>query len=549
MRFERPWTTALVVGVISLTSGGWLLNQGTGVGVVESERLLEEVHRLISDRFVDEIAPSDLYQMAIDGMLREIGDPHTSFLDRDDWEDIRYSTTGNYGGLGIRIDDKRGWITVVSVLPNTPAEREGLVIGDRIIEVEGESAQDWTPDKAVQVLRGPKGSPVNITIARIGVDQPLRFRIVRDEIHVIQVQSFPLENGVGYVRLNGFSREAQEELVEAIDALLEEGTESLVLDLRLNPGGLLEEGIAVTDLFLERGLEVVETRSRLPDQNYTYRAPSVQRYEGIPLVVLVNEWSASASEIVAGALQDHDRALIVGTMTFGKGSVQTLYGLSGGNHIKITTARWYTPTGRSIQRDFDHEDAMRDLVSSAVSVSGAPVAVPVPEEEEREVFHTDAGRVVYGGGGITPDVVITPDTLTTDEQTFRSEVVKSGVIPRDAAFRWAVKWAQDNPGVREGFRVSRAMRDAYFNHLTEEGATVERDLFDRSLGYVDYLLGVEVAGAALGELAQQERRLVRDTQVSEALRLLSQADTPEALLSLAMQTDPGDAVASPPDSR
>jgi carboxyl-terminal processing protease len=176
MRFERPWTTALVVGVISLTSGGWLLNQGPGVNVVESERLLDEVHRLISDRFVDEIEPSDLYQMAIDGMLREIGDPYTSFLDRDAWEDIRYSTTGNYGGLGIRIDEKRGWITVVAVLPGTPAEREGLVIGDRIIEVEGESAENWTPDKAVQVLRGPKGSPVNIGIARVGLDQPLRFR-------------------------------------------------------------------------------------------------------------------------------------------------------------------------------------------------------------------------------------------------------------------------------------------------------------------------------------------------------------------------------------
>ena len=548
MRFERPWTTALVVGVISLTSGGWLLNQGTGVNVVGSERLLEEVHRLISDRFVDEIDPSDLYQMAIDGMLREIGDPYTSFLDRDAWEDIRYSTTGNYGGLGIRIDEKRGWITVVAVLPGTPAEREGLVTGDRIIEVEGESAENWTPDKAVQVLRGPKGSPVNIGIARVGLDQPLRFRIVRDEIHVVQVQSFQLEDGVGYVKLNGFSREAQEELVEAIDALVAQGSKSIVLDLRVNPGGLLEEGIAVTDLFLDRGLEVVQTRSRLPDQNYTYRAPSPQRYEGMPLVVLVNEWSASASEIVAGALQDHDRALIVGTMTFGKGSVQTLYGLSGGNHIKITTARWYTPAGRSIQRDFDHDGAMRDLVANAVTVSGEPVAVPEPDDTEREVFRTDGGRSVYGGGGITPDVVVMPDTLTAYEQAFRREVVTAGVVPRDAAFRWAVKWAQDHPNLRKGFRVTETMRDGYFDQLVEEGATLERDLFDRSAGYVDWLLGVHVAGAALGEVAQQEARLVRDSQVREALRLLGQADTPEALLSLVATEMDQRAVASPPES-
>jgi carboxyl-terminal processing protease len=548
MRFERPWTTALVVGVISLTSGGWLLNQGPGVNVVESERLLNEVHRLITDRFVDEIEPSDLYQMAIDGMLREIGDPHTSFLDRDAWEDIRYSTTGNYGGLGIRIDEKRGWITVVSVLPGTPAEQEGLVIGDRIIEVEGESAENWTPDKAVQVLRGPKGSPVNIGIAREGVDRPLRFRIVRDEIHVVQVQSFPLEDGVGYVKLNGFSREAQEELVDAIDALLAGGSQSIVLDLRLNPGGLLEEGISVTDLFLDRGMEVVETRSRLADQNYTYRAPSAQRYEGVPLVVLVNEWSASASEIVAGALQDHDRALIVGTMTYGKGSVQTVYGLSGGNHIKITTARWYTPVGRSIQKDFDHDGTMRGLVASAVTVSGEPVAVTEPDDTEREIFQTDAGRSVYGGGGITPDVVVMPDTLTTQEQEFRRVVVTAGVIPRDAAFRWAVTWAKDHPDLRKGFRVTEAMRKGYFDQIIEEGAAVDRDLFDRSVGYVNWLLGVEVAGAALGEVAQQEARLVRDTQVGEALRLLRQADTPEALLSLVAAEMEQEAVATPPES-
>jgi carboxyl-terminal processing protease len=548
MRFERPWTTALVVGVISLTSGGWLLNQGTGVNVVESERLLDEVHRLISDRFVDQIEPGDLYQMAIDGMLREIGDPYTSFLDRDAWEDIRYSTTGNYGGLGIRIGEKNGWITVVAVLPGTPAEREGLVVGDRIIEVEGESAENWTPDKAVQILRGPKGSPVNIGIARVGLDQPLRFRIVRDEIHVVQVQSFPLEDGIGYVKLNGFSREAQEELVDAIDGLLAQRSKSIVLDLRLNPGGLLEEGIAVTDLFLDRGLEVVETRSRLPDQNYTYRAPSPQRYEGVPLVVLVNEWSASASEIVAGALQDHDRALIVGTMTFGKGSVQTVYGLSGGNHIKITTARWYTPVGRSIQKDFDHDGAMRNLVASAVTVSGEPVAIPESDDVEREGFLTDAGRTVYGGGGITPDVVVMPDTLTTHEQGLRRAIVTAGVVPRDAAFRWAVKWAQDHPNLRKGFRVTGAMRDGYYDRLSEEGATVERDLFDRSLGYVDWLLGVELAGAALNEVAQQEARLARDSQVWEALRLLRQAETPEALLSLVATGMEQEAVAPPPES-
>jgi len=531
MRAERSWTTALVVGVIALASGGWLLDQGVPGGVAESRRLLEEVHNLIADQFVDEISPEDLYQMAIDGMLSELGDPYTDFLSPQDWEDVRYSTTGNYGGLGVRIDQKDGWITIVSVMPNTPAQRQGLVIGDRIIEVEGESAEGWTPDKAVQELRGPKGAPVNIMIARVGAERPLAYQIVRDEIHVVQAQAFMLDHGVGFVQLRGFTREAQEDLVAGIDELLAAGAKSLILDLRTNPGGLLEEGIQVTDLFLPRNAEVVETRSRVPNQNYTYRAPSDEKYPNIPIVVLVNSWSASASEIVAGALQDHDRAVILGVTSFGKGSVQTLYRLSGDNHMKVTTARWYTPAGRSIQRDFKRE-AQAQVSDLAVSISGEPVEVP-EATEDREEFHTDGGRVVYGGGGITPDVVVPVDTLTTDEQEFRRVAMRNGVVVRDAVFRWAVEYVDAGNTVRDGFEVTDAMRNAVFAKLEQEGAKVERDLFDRSLRYMDWLIGTELAGAALGETPQLKRRAQEDGQVLAAIDLLSRADSPASLLALA----------------
>ena len=543
MRAERSWTTALVVGVIALASGGWLLNQGVPGGVAESRRLLEEVHHLISEQFVDEIQPDELYRMAIDGMLSELGDPYTDFLTPEDWEDVRYTTTGNYGGLGVRIDEKDGWITVVAVLPNTPAQRQGLVIGDRIIEVEGESAEGWNPDKAVQVLRGPKGAAVNITIARVGAERPLRYEIVRDEIHVVQALAFMLDHGVGFVQLRGFSRAAQEELVEGIDRLLDEGAASLILDLRTNPGGLLEEGIQVTDLFLERNAEVVETRSRVPNQNYSYRAPSDERYPGIPIVVLVNSWSASASEIVAGALQDHDRAVILGVTTFGKGSVQTLYRLSGDNHMKVTTARWFTPSGRSIQRDYDHEAAAR-MSDLAVSISGEPVEVPDPDRESRETFQTDGGRVVYGGGGITPDLIIQADTLTTDEQQLRASAMRNGVVVRDAVFRWAVEYVDSGATVREGFTVTEAMRSAVFAKLDEEGAAVERDLFDRSTRFVDFLIGTELAGAALGETPQLKRRAVEDGQVLAAVDLLRRSTDPASLLALAArEAESRDAVA------
>jgi len=532
MRTERSWTTALVVGVIALTSGGWLLNQGVPGGTLEGRRLLDEVHQLISQQFVEEVPSEDLYQMAIDGMLTELGDPYTTFLDADDWADLRYSTTGNYGGLGVRIDDKDGWITVVAVLPNTPAQRQGLVVGDRIIEVEGESAEGWTPDKAVQVLRGPKGEPVNIMIARVGADRPLAYEIVRDEINVRQAQAFMLEDKIGFVQLTGFTRKAQDELIEGIDQVLADGATSLIFDLRANPGGLLEEGIQVTDLFLPRGEDVVSTRSRVRDQNHTYRAPSGERYPDLPVVVLVNQWSASAAEIVAGALQDHDRAVVVGVTSFGKGSVQTIFRLSGDNHMKVTTAKWFTPVGRSIQKPHDKASALRAVSSLAVSISGEPVEV-APEPEDRKEFHTDGDRIVYGGGGITPDLIVAVDTLSTEEQELRRDAMRNGVVARDAVFRWAVEYVEAGASVHEGFKITDSMRDGVFAKFTEEGAEIDRDLFDHSRRYIDWLIGIELTGTAMGETPQLKRRAQQDAQVAVAVDLLRRADSPASLLSLA----------------
>lgn len=531
MRLERSWTTGVLVGAIALATGGWLINQGGAASGGESRRLLEEIHRLISARFVDEIPPEELYQMAIDGMLENLGDPYTTFLEPRDSEDLRLTTTGNYGGLGVRIDVKDDWITVVQVLPNSPAVREGLEVGDRIIEVEGESAEGWSVDKAVDTLRGEKGAPVDITIARVGVDLPLSIRIVRDVIQVAQAQGFVLDGEIGYVTLRGFSRQAQEELVATLDRLVEQGASGLILDLRRNPGGLLPEGIDVTDLFLERGAAVVETRSRLDEQNYQFRASSGDRYAGLPVVVVVDGLSASASEIVAGALQDHDRAVVVGTTTFGKGSVQTLYRLSGDNSMKVTTARWYTPAGRSITKDFDRASALRDLAASAVAISGEPIAGP-SEPEDREEFTTTGGRTVYGGGGITPDLIVYRDTLSTEEQELRRLATRSGAIPRNVVFRWAVEYSNEHD-FNEGFSVTQGMRDEVWAALVDAGAEVERELFDQSQTYVDWLIADELAGAEFGEVPQLRSRAVRDAQIRVAIDLLMEADSPDALLTVA----------------
>ncbi|MDP2529822.1 MAG: S41 family peptidase [Candidatus Palauibacterales bacterium] len=537
MKLNRSWIPALVVALVALTSGGWLLQRGVQDqgGAMFEARLLQQVHRIVDERYVDSIGSGKLYKMAIDGMLEELHDPYSVLLDSADWSDLQLSTTGNYGGLGIRIDKQGDWITVVDVLPDTPAEQEGLQTGDRILTVEGASAQGWTTTKAVNTLRGPEGSSVQITVGRVGVDRPLSFSIERRQVHVVSVQSFMLRDHVGYVRLDQFSREARQELQTAIDSLKSQGATRLVFDLRYNPGGLLEEGVAVADLFLPNGAPVVSTRGRVASENETYDASEPDKYPGLPVVVLVNGYTASAAEIVSGALQDHDRALLVGTTTFGKGLVQSLYNLPGDNHLKLTTGRWYTPSGRDIQKPHGQQAEANTLQASAVSMTGEPVRVEA-DTANRKTYHTDDGRVVYGGGGITPDLLIATDTLTSREQLLRSSLAKEGVTVSIAAFQFGVKWAKAHPDLPGDFQVTPAMRAAFLEALSEKaGSPVDRKLFDDSKPYVDWLLGYQVANAAFGEVAQLQRQFTLDDQLQRSVELLAQASSPKQLFALAEQ--------------
>jgi carboxyl-terminal processing protease len=534
MKLKRSWIPALVVALIALTSGGWLLQQGSGDenGPFFNAQLLEQVHQIVADRYVEEVDPGELYQMAIEGMLHELGDPHSTFLDPEEVEQLKLSTTGNYAGLGIRIGSQDGWITVVSVLPDTPAEKEGLETGDRIVQVEGESAEGWSTTEAVNVLRGEKGSEVTITVGRVGIEKPLKFTVTRDRIHVVAVKSFMLDGGVGYVKLDPFSRNARHELKTAIDGLKEDGASSLILDLRSNPGGLLDEGVAVADLFLPEGAEVVTTRSRVESENETYTAPQPEVYRESPLIVLVDRYSASASEIVAGALQDQDRALIVGTTTFGKGSVQSLFNLPGGNYLKLTTGRWYTPSGRSIQKPHDRES---QISQQAVAMGGSTIDVSV-DTAGREKYQTSSGRTVYGGGGITPDVIVMPDTLTSREQLLRSTLAEKGVSISQAAFRFGVKWADQHPDLSRGFQVDGSVRSAFRAFLAEElGEEIDEELYGDSSGYVDWLLGRQIANASFGEEAELRRQLSLDSQMSRALALLREAGSTRELFALASE--------------
>ncbi len=535
LRLGRSWVPAVAVTVMALGSGGWLLQQGVGAqeSAVFKARLFEEVHRLVSERYVEEMEPEQLYRMAIDGLLVELGDPYSVFIDATESDDLELSIEGDYGGLGIRIQKVGEWITVMGVLPNSPAERQGLMTGDRIVGVEGESARGWDDSEAVERLRGPKGSPVTISIGRVGADEPLAFTIVRDEIHVQTVKSFMVDERIGFVDLEGFSRDARSEVRAAIEGLQEQGAKAIILDLRWNPGGLLDQGVAVTDLFLPRGSDIVETRSRVADQNFSFRAPGSEVFSGLPMVVIVNTASASASEIVAGALQDHDRAVILGTPTFGKGSVQTVFALPGGNHLKLTTAGWYTPSGRSISRKLFHGQTEEDLALAVTTQVGAARGI-IADTVGKEVFYTVGGRPVYGGGGITPDVLI-PDTTSLDERELEQVVAGSGFSLNQLAFRFAVRWTSDHASLERDFVTTPEMRRAFYRALLDEGLEVDEELYSRVGKRIDRFLEAQIANAAFGETELVRRFEAYSPQFQEAVRLLREADSPADLLGLAMR--------------
>jgi len=314
-------------------------------------RTLSEVFGKIKENYVEPIEDKALLTNAIRGMLSGL-DPHSSFLDLEEFKELTVGTKGEFGGLGIVVGMENGFVKVISPIDDTPAERAGIKAGDLIIRLDEKPVKGMVLDEAVKLMRGKPGEPIDLLVSREGVDKPFKVRVVRDKIRVKSIKSRVLEPGYGYIRITQFQQRTGEDLLKAIDDIKEKseevGLRGLVLDLRNNPGGLLDAAVAVSDAFLTEGV-VVSVRGRHMDSQHSFQATPIDRINGAPLVVLVNGGSASASEIVAGALQDHKRAVVMGSQTFGKGSVQSIVKLGNNTALKMTTARYYTPNDRTIQ--------------------------------------------------------------------------------------------------------------------------------------------------------------------------------------------------------
>jgi carboxyl-terminal processing protease len=523
-------TTA--VALAAFLSGGWFMQQGRrGESVYERARLFDDVLSHVADYYVDPVNERDLYRMAIDGMLRELRDPYTAFLEGRDLTSLSEQTTGNYGGLGIQIEVRDGAIVVVAPLPETPAESAGIMTGDRIVEVDGQSTARWNQEQAVRSLRGQIGTRVTIRVDRPGSSDPITYRLTRARIHARSVRlATILEDGTGYIELSTFSEATARELTAAIDSLRSAGMRSLILDLRWNPGGLLDEGIAVSDVFLDTGQEIVITRGRAPGASRRFADRAAQRYPSLPVVVLINGASASASEIVAGALQDHDRALIVGTTSFGKGLVQSVYRLSAEASLKLTTSKWYTPSGRSIQRPLRARETERDPDDEVRSDSASRDSTPV------ETFRTSGGRTIRGGGGITPDVVVRQDSALNAARLRLQQALGPNVTRyTDALAAFALEARARRSVASPTFRVTPEMRATFLQLLAQRGVRLEPDELEATSAFIDQQIGSQVARFVFGRGGELRRQAGDDPVLAEAVRLAGRARNPNDLFALASQ--------------
>ncbi len=535
---RQRWGVIGVVAVISFLSGGWLLQRGVASGgnVYQQARLFDDVLGHVNAYYVDSIGESQLYDQAARGMLEQLKDPYSVLLTGDDYKALTEQTSGNYAGLGIQIDVRDGWITVVAPLPETPAERAGVQTGDQIIEVNGKSTEGWKNDQAVKALRGEAGTKIAIAVRRSGIADPITYNLTRATIHIRSVPAGTLfDAGVGYISLNPVAETSADELREEITRMKSKGMKSLILDLRYNPGGLLDQGVKVADLFLDTKQEIVATRGRARGSSKEFFDDARQAWPELPIVVLVNDGTASAAEIIAGALQDHDRAVVVGTPTFGKGLVQTLFPLGDGVALKLTTARWYTPSGRTIQRIAKNEE---DQVEQAAAE--ATDSAPDLEKEhsdsaikQRPIYHTDAGRVVRGGGGIVPDLVIRPDSLTTGERDFAKALGSHVPQFRDVLTGYALDAKKNGSFKAEDFKVTSDMRQQVLQRLKARGVDLAPAVYDSASRLIDDQLGYEIARYVFGRPAEFRRKARNDQQMQAAMELLRKAQSPKELMSLA----------------
>jgi carboxyl-terminal processing protease len=517
--------TLVLAGVVLLPvfAGGFMLQSRAVRG---GQALLDQVLSLVADRYVDTLEQGQLFEKAARGLVKELNDPYSELLAPKELKTFTTNTGGRYGGIGMQIEPQQNQIVISKVFPNTPAEAAGVREGDRIVQVDTLQVRNWSTQQVSDYLTGTPGTKVTVKFARPGVGTPIEVRFTRAVIHVPAVR-YSITFGtngerVGYIPLDRFNETAAQEVQNAVSSLQRQGVKGIILDVRGNPGGILDQSLAISNLFLRDGQEIASVRAR-NGESQPYVARGMPTVPTLPLVVLTDEYTASASEIVAGALQDHDRALILGQTSFGKGLVQSVYNLDGGYALKLTTAKWYTPSGRSIQRERKFENG--HFVETLPDTNETEQA-----KKTRPAFKSDAGRTVYGGGGIAPDIIVQDDTLTTVEQRLAKALAAKQQDFYTTYYDYALELSK---GVDKSFTIQPAWREEFLRRLTAKGVTVDRKDYDGSARYVDRLLEQRVARFAFGDSTAKRRDLPYDAPLRKAISLLDKGPTQKELFAIA----------------
>ena len=484
----------------------------------ESQEFLS-AFQIIRDYAIRELSDSTIWNLAILGLIGELDDPYAQAFRPDAYDDFQENNTGNYAGIGVQITTLNEMITITAVFPGTPAEESGLQVGDLIIAVNEESTEGWTTGDASDAIRGEVGTTVELSIARQGLTTPLRPTVRRDSVHVTAVQADLVGSNVGYIQLNRVARGSTDEVREALARL--DGARGFILDLRGNPGGYLDESLDISDLFLDEGARLASAESRVPgsssrntDESWTAKTPD--RIPGKPVIVLVDQYSASASEIVAGALQDHDRALVIGVRTFGKGVFQNVFRLSETLHLRLTTGEWYTPLGRSLHRP---RTAQGNLL---------------PEDPDSfPVVTTQGGRELVGGGGVFPDLEIRNDTLTLLERQFTSQAADARVPLSLRIEEFAFSQSEQLRAEGRDPAIDPTAFEDFLTGLAEEGA--DRTYLDdtKVREYLEYLIVQRIARRMDRFGLATDLRSRRDPVLAEAIRLLGEVETQAELFAAA----------------
>jgi len=519
----------LIVGLLTIVLSGVLgtvYGRGTAAG---DERLPDQYKTftaalgVIEARYIEKVESDRLVYGAINGMLQTL-DPHSSFMDPKQYAQLRERQEGRYYGLGITISVIDGDITVQSIFEGSPAYKKGIRRGDIIAKIAGEDAKGWTTDQAVRKLRGPRETTVEVSLKRVGYDDLITLEVPRDEIHIPTIPAyFMVDKGTGYIRLQDFAENTDRDLEKALEDLTGQGLERLVLDLRSNPGGPLDQAIKVSNEFLPRGDMIVYTRGRVPNSDQDFRATEQSDYTHLPLVVITNRNSASASEIVSGALQDHDRAVIVGETTFGKALVQSIYRVSEGAGLALTTARYYTPSGRLIQRPWD--GTFDEYLTYTLRDQDAD-----RPHEAKDLKHTDSGRKVYAGGGIEPDIRLEGPIEGFDPSRFGRRLYARQMF---GTFAQRFSAAGDNRFESNGkgryvvspdFEVDDQLVSDFKAHVIKSGMTIDEQAFTADLPFIKAMIRYDIDLALFGVASARRHLIALDPQAQLALRSFDEAE-------------------------